>query len=70
MPAVECLLHAGQLQQVLRPGGVFIATTYILDGPFIPFLRTFRQNVMGIAGSHILLSEVNSMISAEPVDSL
>ncbi|MFQ6643661.1 hypothetical protein Gotur_018107 [Gossypium turneri] len=46
-----------EISRVLRPGGVFVATTYILDGPFIPFLRTFRQNVMGIAGSHNFLSE-------------
>lgn len=48
-----------EISRVLRPGGVFVATTYILDGPFgfVPFLRTFRQNIMGIAGSHIFLSE-------------
>ncbi|KAA3466545.1 putative methyltransferase chloroplastic isoform X2 [Gossypium australe] len=46
-----------EISRVLRPGGVFVATTYILDGPFIPFLRTFRQNVMRIVGSHIFLSE-------------
>ncbi|XP_017981587.1 PREDICTED: uncharacterized methyltransferase At1g78140, chloroplastic isoform X3 [Theobroma cacao] len=34
-----------EISRVLRPGGVFVATTYILDGPFgfVPFLRTFRQ---------------------------
>ncbi|XWS25272.1 hypothetical protein CRYUN_Cryun27aG0055100 [Craigia yunnanensis] len=48
-----------EISRVLRPGGVFVATTYILDGPFafVPFLRTFRQNIMGITGSHIFLSE-------------
>ncbi|KAE8709824.1 Major facilitator superfamily protein isoform 1 [Hibiscus syriacus] len=48
-----------EISRVLRPGGVFVATTYILDGPFafLPFLRTFRENIMGIAGSHIFLSE-------------
>ncbi|XP_022741715.1 uncharacterized methyltransferase At1g78140, chloroplastic-like [Durio zibethinus] len=48
-----------EISRVLRPGGVFVATTYILDGPFafVPFLRTFRQNITGIAGSHTFLSE-------------
>ncbi|XVE55483.1 hypothetical protein DITRI_Ditri03aG0162300 [Diplodiscus trichospermus] len=48
-----------EISRVLRPGGVFVATTCILDGPFafVPFLRTFRQIIMGIAGSHIFLSE-------------
>ncbi|KAE8731268.1 Major facilitator superfamily protein isoform 1 [Hibiscus syriacus] len=47
-----------EISQILRPGGVFVATTYILDGPFafVPFMRTFRQNVMGKAGGHIFLS--------------
>ncbi|XP_039041796.1 uncharacterized methyltransferase At1g78140, chloroplastic-like isoform X2 [Hibiscus syriacus] len=48
-----------EISRVLRPGGVFVATTYVLDGPFafLPFLRTFRENIMGIAGSQIFLSE-------------
>ncbi|GMJ02484.1 hypothetical protein like AT1G78140 [Hibiscus trionum] len=48
-----------EISRVLRPGGVFVATTYILDGPFafVPFMRTFRQNIMGIAGGHIFLSD-------------
>jgi len=34
-----------EISRVLRPGGVFVATTYILDGPFsiIPFRSTLRQ---------------------------
>ncbi|KAL4335611.1 hypothetical protein GQ457_07G020620 [Hibiscus cannabinus] len=48
-----------EISRVLRPGGVFVATTYLFDGPFafLPFLRTFRENIMGIAGSQIFLSE-------------
>ncbi|GMY17270.1 uncharacterized methyltransferase At1g78140, chloroplastic-like [Fagus crenata] len=48
-----------EISRVLRPGGVFIATTYLLDGPFafVPFLRRLRQNIMQISGSHIFLSE-------------
>ncbi|XVF64766.1 hypothetical protein PTKIN_Ptkin09bG0193100 [Pterospermum kingtungense] len=48
-----------EISRVLRPGGVFVATTYILDGPFafVPFLRTFRQNIIGITGWHLFLSE-------------
>ncbi|KAE8653903.1 Tropinone reductase-like 3 [Hibiscus syriacus] len=48
-----------EISRVLRPGGVFVATTYILDGPFafVPFMRTFRQSIMGIAGGHIFLSD-------------
>ncbi|RDX57733.1 putative methyltransferase At1g78140, chloroplastic, partial [Mucuna pruriens] len=39
------LAAVAEISRVLRPGGVFVATTYILDGPFsvIPFLSTLRQ---------------------------
>lgn len=35
------LLKVAEISRVLRPGGVFVATTYILDGPFdfVPFLK-------------------------------
>ncbi|KAL4311996.1 hypothetical protein GQ457_01G011600 [Hibiscus cannabinus] len=48
-----------EISRVLRPEGVFVATTYILDGPvaLVPFMRTFRQSIMGIAGGHIFISE-------------
>ncbi|KAK8355428.1 hypothetical protein V6Z12_A05G289200 [Gossypium hirsutum] len=48
-----------EISRVLRPGGVFVATTYIFDGPFtfLPFVNTFRQNMMGIAGSYFAVSE-------------
>ncbi|KAI5654801.1 hypothetical protein M9H77_31988 [Catharanthus roseus] len=47
-----------EISRVLRPGGMFVATTYILDGPFslIPFLGPLRQNIAQISGSHIFLS--------------
>ncbi|XP_071710773.1 uncharacterized methyltransferase At1g78140, chloroplastic-like [Rutidosis leptorrhynchoides] len=48
-----------EISRILRPGGVFVATTYIIDGPFsfIPFLRPIRQNIGQISGSHLYLSE-------------
>ncbi|KAF8023469.1 hypothetical protein BT93_F0849 [Corymbia citriodora subsp. variegata] len=48
-----------EISRVLRPGGVFVATTYLLDGPFalFPLLRPLRQNISQISGSHIFLSE-------------
>ncbi|XP_050264798.1 uncharacterized methyltransferase At1g78140, chloroplastic-like isoform X1 [Quercus robur] len=48
-----------EISRVLRPGGVFVATTYIFDGPFafIPFLRRQRQIIAAMSGSHFFLSE-------------
>ncbi|KAJ7965702.1 Methyltransferase type [Quillaja saponaria] len=48
-----------EISRVLRPGGVFVATTSIVDGPFsaVPFLRTLRQTVRQVSGSYIFLSE-------------
>ncbi|GMN45314.1 hypothetical protein TIFTF001_014517 [Ficus carica] len=48
-----------EISRVLRPGGVFVATTYILDGPFtfVPFLRDLRQYTRQISGSYVFLSE-------------
>ncbi|KAH1253353.1 putative methyltransferase, chloroplastic [Glycine soja] len=53
------LAAVAEISRVLRPGGVFVATTYILDGPFsvIPFLSSLRQNVRQVSGSYIFLSE-------------
>ncbi|KAG5250965.1 methyltransferase chloroplastic [Salix suchowensis] len=47
-----------EVSRVLRPGGVFVATTYILDGPFsfIPFLKPISQFTQA-SGSKIFLSE-------------
>nr|XP_043614317.1 uncharacterized methyltransferase At1g78140, chloroplastic-like [Erigeron canadensis] len=48
-----------EISRILRPGGVFVATTYIVDGPYslIPFLYPIRENIGQISGSHIYLSE-------------
>jgi len=42
---VAILLQVAEVSRVLRPGGVFVATTYILDGHFslIPFLKPISQ---------------------------
>lgn len=48
-----------EVSRVLRPGGVFVATTYILDGPFsfIPFLKPISQRFTQASGSNFFLSE-------------
>ncbi|KAJ6919877.1 hypothetical protein NC651_013728 [Populus alba x Populus x berolinensis] len=48
-----------EVSRVLRPGGVFVATTYILDGHFglIPFLKPTTQRFTQVSGSSIFLSE-------------
>ncbi|CAN8233995.1 unnamed protein product, partial [Cochlearia groenlandica] len=48
-----------EISRVLKPGGVFVATTFIYDGPFsmIPFLKNMRQEVMRYSGAHVFLSE-------------
>ncbi|KAL5777168.1 hypothetical protein ACOSP7_010094 [Xanthoceras sorbifolium] len=48
-----------EISRVMRPGGVFVGTTYILDGPynFIPFLRPLRQCMMQVSGCCAFLSE-------------
>ncbi|KAM6561299.1 hypothetical protein CsatA_030538 [Cannabis sativa] len=53
------LSAVAEISRVLRPGGVFVASTYILDGPFsfFPFLRNIRQNTRQISGSYIFLSQ-------------
>ncbi|CAI9116320.1 OLC1v1017433C1 [Oldenlandia corymbosa var. corymbosa] len=47
-----------EISRVLRPGGVFVATTYILDGPFsyFPLLGPAREAIAQFSGSHIFLS--------------
>ncbi|KAL5543742.1 hypothetical protein UlMin_007526 [Ulmus minor] len=49
-----------KISRVLRLGRVFVATTYILDGPFgfVPFLRPLRQQTRHISDSSIFLSEL------------
>ncbi|XP_019417265.1 PREDICTED: uncharacterized methyltransferase At1g78140, chloroplastic-like [Lupinus angustifolius] len=53
------LAAVAEISRVLRPGGVFVATTYIVDGPFtfVPFLSTVRQNIRQASGSYVFLSE-------------
>ncbi|KAJ0457817.1 putative demethylmenaquinone methyltransferase [Helianthus annuus] len=48
-----------EISRILRPGGVFVATTYIIDGPlsFIPFLSLIRKNFRRISGSNMYLSK-------------
>ncbi|OWM79942.1 uncharacterized methyltransferase At1g78140, chloroplastic [Punica granatum] len=48
-----------EISRVLRPGGVFVGTTYILDGPFsfVPLLSPVTQNLTQISGSHMFTSE-------------
>lgn len=48
-----------EISRVLRPGGVFVATTYIMDGIYSlnPFLKPFRQRFAQVSGSHIFLNE-------------
>lgn len=48
-----------EISRVLKPGGIFVATTYIVDGPFsyVPNRRPLRQNVALLSGSHVFLSE-------------
>ncbi|KAF5942971.1 hypothetical protein HYC85_020613 [Camellia sinensis] len=48
-----------EISRILRPGGVFVATTYILDGPFaaLPLLKPLSQNFGRISGSHIFLAD-------------
>ncbi|KAL5539979.1 hypothetical protein UlMin_042533 [Ulmus minor] len=51
--------EVAKISRVLRLGGVFVATTYILDGPFgfVPFLRPLCQQTRQISDSFIFLSE-------------
>ncbi|XP_074263017.1 putative methyltransferase At1g78140, chloroplastic [Silene latifolia] len=48
-----------EVSRVLRPGGVFVATTTIADGPFalLPFRNTFREYLQQYSGSRVFLSE-------------
>ncbi|KAL5567783.1 hypothetical protein UlMin_024358, partial [Ulmus minor] len=55
-----CNFLVAKISRVLRLGRVFVATTYILDGPFgfVPFLRPLRQQTRQISDSFIFLSEL------------
>ncbi|GER40275.1 S-adenosylmethionine-dependent methyltransferase [Striga asiatica] len=48
-----------EISRVLKPGGIFVATTYIVDGPlsYIPLRAPMRQIVAQLSGSRVFLSE-------------
>ncbi|CAD5172759.1 unnamed protein product [Musa acuminata subsp. malaccensis] len=48
-----------EISRVLRPGGVFVATTFILDvlPPVIPILKTVRQYYIRASSNYLYLSE-------------
>lgn len=48
-----------EISRVLRPGGVFVATTFILDviPPAVPIVRTIRQFLAQATGQHFYLLE-------------
>ncbi|GAB2260445.1 hypothetical protein Droror1_Dr00011300 [Drosera rotundifolia] len=52
-------IAVAEISRVLRPGGVFVATTTIADGPvtYLPFVPTFREYLAQFSGGRIFLSE-------------
>ncbi|XP_022937076.1 uncharacterized methyltransferase At1g78140, chloroplastic [Cucurbita moschata] len=48
-----------EISRILKPGGVFVGSTYIIDGPFsfMPFLGTQIEIAKKTIGGHIVLSE-------------
>ncbi|CAM8877523.1 unnamed protein product [Rhodiola kirilowii] len=52
-------IAVSEISRVLRPGGVFVATTYIADGPFsaLPIVKDIRERIGQVSGSRIFLSE-------------
>ncbi|KAK4387732.1 putative methyltransferase, chloroplastic [Sesamum angolense] len=48
-----------EISRVLKPGGMFVASTYIADGLFsyIPLRGALRENIAQFSGSHVFLSE-------------
>ncbi|KAJ6791848.1 putative methyltransferase, chloroplastic isoform X1 [Iris pallida] len=48
-----------EISRVLRPGGVFVATTFILDGfyPAVPILSAARQVFTRATSQHLYMSE-------------
>ncbi|KNA22133.1 hypothetical protein SOVF_036590 [Spinacia oleracea] len=48
-----------EVSRILRPGGVFVATTTIADGLFslVPFRSNFREYLQQVSGSRVFLSE-------------
>ncbi|KAG8087225.1 hypothetical protein GUJ93_ZPchr0010g11143 [Zizania palustris] len=57
-PSPACAV--AEISRVLRPGGVFVASTFIADvlPPAVPVLRIGRPYISQFAGSNIFLSEV------------
>ncbi|WOL06414.1 hypothetical protein Cni_G15148 [Canna indica] len=51
--------HVAEISRVLRPGGVFVATTFILDvfPPAVPILQTVRQFFTRASSNYLYLSE-------------
>uniref|UniRef100_A0A1D1ZH75 Putative methyltransferase At1g78140, chloroplastic n=1 Tax=Anthurium amnicola TaxID=1678845 RepID=A0A1D1ZH75_9ARAE len=47
-----------EISRILRPGGVFVATTFIVDGifMFLPFLKALRQYYTSSTGQHLYFS--------------
>lgn len=48
-----------EISRVLKPGGMFVATTYIMDGlvSYFPLRRPLRRGIAQFSGSHVFLSE-------------
>ncbi|XP_008808068.2 uncharacterized methyltransferase At1g78140, chloroplastic-like [Phoenix dactylifera] len=48
-----------EISRVLRPGGVFVATTFVLDTipPAVPIFRAIRELYTRTSGQHLYLSE-------------
>lgn len=42
---ISIALQVAEISRILRPGGIFVATTFIADGifPLVPFLKALRQ---------------------------
>ncbi|GER37389.1 S-adenosyl-L-methionine-dependentmethyltransferases superfamily protein [Striga asiatica] len=57
-----CLLNfrfVAEISRILEPGGIFVATTYIVYGPlsYISLRAPMRQSVAQVSGSRVFLSE-------------
>lgn len=41
----DCVEQVAEISRILRPGGMFVATTYILDVPYplMPFVSPIRE---------------------------
>lgn len=48
-----------EISRVLRPGGIFVATTFIYDGPYAlnPFSKLMQKNMFRLSGGQFFLSE-------------